>query len=192
MRRRQQTETFALADIVPIVADGSIAGPVLEGVNVPALILDTRERPDVAEAIRVHATGSLPPGDVAFRWGGRPGRPDEIVLCLDFVRPIETRLVLMFSIEHQGILVESSLTARAMYLQAGQPGDRLKHDLSRPKMLVELPETGFRPIWDRLVVEQMTTIFARKMRVSRRKARPQAVAFLNQVKTLTEFRMPRT
>lgn len=191
MRQRQATETFSSADIVPIVADGSIAGPVLEGVNVPTLILDTRERTDVAEAIRVHATGSLPPGDVTFRWGGRPGRPDEIVLCLDLVRPIETRIVLTFSIEHQGILVESALTARAMYLQAGKPGDRLKHDLSRPRMLVELPETGFRPIWDRLVVEQMTTVFARKMRVRRRKARPHAVAFLDQIKTLTEFRMPR-
>ena len=79
-----------------------------------------------------------------------------------------------------------------MYLQAGKQGDRLKHDLNRPKMLVELPETGFRPVWDRLVIERMTEVFARRLGIGRRKARPHAIEFLNQIKTLIEFRMPRT
>jgi hypothetical protein len=173
------------------VADASLAGPVLEGVNVPLVILDTRDRPDVAEAIRVQSVESLPPGDVDFQWFGRPGNTDEILLRLDLLRPIETRLILAFSIERQGILVEAALTARAIYLQAGKPGDRLKRDLDRPKMLVELPETGFRPIWDQLVVDQMTGVFARQSGLPRRKARPQAIAFLNEIKKLTDFRMPR-
>jgi hypothetical protein len=192
MARRQETERFSAADIVPIAGNGSIAGPVLEGVAVPALILDTRARPDVSEAIRVHSTGSLPPGDVNFRWGGRPGCPDEVLLVLDLLRPLEVRIVLSFSIEREAILVESALTARAVYLQAGKPGDRLKHDLDRPKMLVELPETGFGPIWERLVVEQMTAVFARDMKIRRRKARPQAVAFLADIRNVTGFRMPQT
>ena len=64
----------------------------------------------------------LSPGDVAFRWGEIKGHPDDVFLVLDFQRPIEARAVLRFSIENQGILVEAALTAKAIYLQSGEPG----------------------------------------------------------------------
>src|SRR6266536_2359847 len=105
MVKRRRTEILPIKDFVPIVADGAMAGPIAEG-------------------IRVHAY--LPPGDVASSWGGIKGHPDDVFLVLDFERPIEARGVLRFSIANQGILVEAALTAKAMYLQAGKPGDRLR------------------------------------------------------------------
>ena len=48
---------------VPILADAAIATEKIgNGKLIPVLILDTSERPDVAELIRIHA--HLPQGDV--------------------------------------------------------------------------------------------------------------------------------
>jgi hypothetical protein len=52
---------------VRIVADGAIAaGPIGDGRLIPLLILDTTERSDLEEFIRVHQF--LSPGDVNFQW----------------------------------------------------------------------------------------------------------------------------
>lgn len=188
MARRPKRAIIPSADVVPIVGDAAIAGPVAEGVNIPLVILDTRDRPDIAEAIRVQA--HLPPGDVRFQWGGVEDKPDDILLVLDFVRPIEARAILRFSIETQAILVEAALTARAIYLQAGRPGDRVKHDPSRPKLLIELPETGFRSKWDELFLRRMTSVLSTRLGLPRRKAEPHARELIDKLRTVTTFRMP--
>jgi hypothetical protein len=182
-------EWLSTADVVPIVGDGSLAGPVAEGVNIPVVILDTSNHPKVAEVIRVHAF--LPPGDVRIQWGGVKGKPDDVLLVLDFVSPIQTRAVLRFSIERQGMLVEMAVTARAIYLQDGQPGDRIMHDIDRQKLLVELPDTGFRPKWDEIYISRMTAVLARRLRMSRRKAKPHARGLIDHLRSVTDFRMPR-
>jgi hypothetical protein len=176
------------ADLVPIVGNGAIAGPVLEGVTVPVLILDTSTRPEIAEAIRVQAHVS--PGDVRIQWGGLEGRPDDVILTLTFERPIEARAILRFSIEDEAILVEAALTARAIYLQDGRPGDRLMDDPDRPKMLVELPETGFTEKWNEMFLRRMTTVLSKKFGVPKRAAEPHARELIEQLRKLTTFRMP--
>jgi hypothetical protein len=123
--------------------------------------------------------------------GGIKGHPDDVFLVLDFERPIEARAVLRFSIANQGILVEAALTAKAMYLQAGKPGDRLKHDLDRPKMLVELPETGFRSKWDELFLSRMTAVIRTERGLPRREAEPLARRLIEELRSVTTFRMPR-
>jgi len=89
--KRRRNRSIRVADVpVPIVGDAAIAGQVAEGVNIPLVILDTAERPEVAELIRVQE--HLPPGDVVSTWGGQKGRVEkEVSLLLQFDRPIETR-----------------------------------------------------------------------------------------------------
>lgn len=188
MVKRPKRVLLPSADLVPIVGNGAIAGRVAEGVVIPLVILDTRDRPDIAEIIRVQA--HLPPGHVRLQWGGVENRPDDVLLVLDFERPIEARAVLRFEIEAEGILVESALTARALYLQAGKPGDRFKHDIDRPKLLVELPETGFRPKWDEVFLKRMTTVLSQRLGIPRRKAQPHARELIEELRTVTTFRMP--
>jgi len=55
--------------------------------------------------------------------------------------PTERAAVIEFEIVKQGILVEHILQSNGLYIQAGKVGDRLKHDLNRPKMLIEVPDT---------------------------------------------------
>jgi hypothetical protein len=53
----------------------------------------------------------------------------------------------------QGILVEGILQANGLYIQAGKVGDRLKHDLNLPKILIEVPDTGIGSLWNKLFLD---------------------------------------
>ncbi len=173
--------------LVPIAGDAMIAGPpVAEGKMVPLAILDTTHCPRVEELIRVHQ--HLPPGDVDSQWGQPPHSPDALRLFLEFHRPMKIRLLLSFSIEAQAPLIESALTAGALYLQSGRPGDRFLHDMGRPKIIIELPDTGFRPIWDKLFLSRMTAVLSSKLGISRRKAEPRARRLIAELREVTNFR----
>src|SRR5688500_15505757 len=153
---------------VPILGDAGIASKgVADGRMLPVLILDTSSRPEVAELIRVHRY--LPSGDVASQWASRIGDDDTVVLALQFLRPMEVALPLIFSIERHAMLVEAVLTGGGVCLQVGNPGDRLITTTDAGRMLVEVPDQGFRPIWNKLLMERMVTVMARRMGVRRRK-----------------------
>lgn len=172
--------------IVPIVGDAAIAGPVADGRLVPVLILDTTARPEVAEMIRVHE--HLPPGDVTSQWASILEDDDRVALLLEFQRPVAVDVTLVFSIERQALLVESVLNAGALYLQAGAPGDRLKDKLSVPRVLIEVPETGFKPHWDKLLRKRMTKVTANRLGISRRKARPGAEKLIAEIRSVSRTR----
>lgn len=175
--------------IVPIVADGAIAGPIADGRLIPVLILDTAGRPEMAEAIRVHK--HLTPGDAKTRWAVSRENKDHVALLLTLVRPVEAELALLFSIENEGILVENILTGGGVYLQSGTIGDRVSTTMDAARVLVEVPDTGFRHHWDNLLRERMAAVVARRLGVSRRSARPIAERMISAMREFTEFRMPR-
>lgn len=137
------------AQVVPIVGDAAIATPYVgHGRLIPLIIIDITKRPDLAEVIEAQA--HLPAGDVVVQWGSQPKRTNHICLIIKFQRPIERTAIIEFDIAKQGILVEHILQSNALYIQGGKVGDRLKHDLNRPKMLIEVPDTGIRSLWDSL------------------------------------------
>lgn len=189
IRKERKQRQLSTETIVPIVADALIAGSVAEGVSIPLLILDTVERPDITELIRVHA--HLPPGDVVSSWAEVRGDEDSIFLILDFHRPVEAQAILRFSIAEQGILVDAAVIARAAYLQAGVPGDRFIQDPDRPKLALELPETPFHGKWDAIFLNRMTHVVARRAGLSLKKAEPVAALMIEDLRKVTGFRMPR-
>lgn len=175
------------ARVVPIAGDAAIAtAGIGHGRLIPLIILDTTDRPDLAEVIE--AQTHLPAGDVVVQWGSLPKRHDHIALILKFLRPTERAAVIEFDIAHQGILVEHILQSNGLYIQAGKVGDRLKHDINRPKMLIEVPDTGVRPRWDKLYFEAVVKR-ARKDGLRRRDAQDVARAAIGKVRELATFRM---
>jgi hypothetical protein len=175
------------ARVVPIVGDAAIATPgVGHGRLIPLIILDTTSRPDLAEVIKAQV--HLPAGEVIVQWGVLPKRHDHIVLFLEFQRPTERAAVVEFNIVKQGILVEHILQSNGLYIQAGKPGDRLKHDLNQPKMLIEVPDTGIRTRWDKLYFDAVVDR-ARKDGLSRRDAKEAARVFIGEIRELAKFRM---
>lgn len=174
--------------VVPILGDAAIAGPASDGRMIPALVLDTSSRPDLAELIRVHKL--LPsPGDVRCQWATSRDNEDTVILHLTFQRPVAAEALLLFSIEDQAILVESMLKGGGVYLQSGEAGDRVMHTLDRPRIMVELPDTGFRPVWDELLMTRMTAVMARRTGLPRRKARPIAEELIAEMRKMAHFRM---
>ena len=173
--------------LVSVVSDAAMAGPVADGKLVPVLILDVQGRPDVSELIRQHQ--HLPSGEASHQWASSRDNSDRVMLLLNFERPSDVRMAIPFSIEHQGILVDSMIRSGAVYLQAGAEGDRLSATLDEPKILVELPDTGFGPAWEALLEKRMTKVMSTRMRVSRRKARPVARRLIKQMREFTALRM---
>jgi hypothetical protein len=188
MAKRHTKAVIAKSDIVPVAGDAGIAGPSAEGLMVPLVILDTSERPDIDEIIRVHS--HISPGDIESTWTSIAGYPDDVVLVLDFIRPIAARVAIRFSIEKQAIIIDMALRAKALYIQAGRHGDRLIHDPDRPKIIVELQEGEFNKEWEAIFLHQMTNYFSRKQRLSKREAYPLACLMLEELRKLTSFRMP--
>jgi hypothetical protein len=193
MRIWQKWKKFALHHerekaSIAVVGDGAIASPVVgHGRLIPVLILDTENRPDIAECIRVHE--HLPPGDVNTQWGRISQSNEHVALILSFQRPIELVAIIEFDIVRQGVLVEAILGARATYIQAGRPGDRVKDTLPAPKIIAEIPETGFRPIWDRIFLKEMTR-HLRKQGLGRQHAKRAATSAIDELKYLEHVRVP--
>ena len=136
-----------------IVGEGAIAHPAaVEGKMVPVVILDTSERPDIDEFIRLHA--HIAAGDAKTQWGTKAGDQDIVRLILTFLRPSELVAIIDFDLgENQGILVEGTLIARSLYIQGGREGDRIKNTMDRPKVIVEVPDTGFDSAWDKIYLK---------------------------------------
>lgn len=179
--------TAARSLVAPIVGDAAIATQFAEGRLLPVLILDTLRRPEITELIRVHAYMQ---GDVASRWASSRDDDDVVMLILTFERPLEVELILEFSIEHQAMLVECILSGGAVYLQTGVPGDRLLMTMEAPRMLVEVPASGFRAYWEQLFLNRMTIVMSRRLGVPRKKARPVAQRLIAELKQLANFRIP--
>ena len=172
-----------VTDVLSIVSDGAMATRAMEGLLVPLLILDTSQRPDLDELIRVHE--HLGSGDVTFAWAHNPG---EVILLLDFIKPIEASVVLVFSIESQAVLVDMILAARALYVQAGRPGDRFRDDVGKPKTIVELPHTGFENVWDDMFLGETARVFRRRG-LGRTQAKAAATSSLSQLRELSRIRV---
>jgi len=169
-------------ELAPIVGDAALAeGTIGEGRLIPLVIVDALARPDLAEFVRVHSMSG--PGDVKIRWAQLKGNSDRIVLFLRFTKPAEVNAALEFEIVRQGILVDQILTAKCLYIQPGKAGDRLSETWDAHRLLVEIPDTGFRPTWEVLFEREVVGDFRR-----RGLSRPQAkVATKQAIAKMREF-----
>lgn len=173
-------------DIVPIVADGAIAERNnLEGRLVPVLLLDTTNRPDLVEAIRIHEDSVS--GDMTLRWGQVPSRPDVVVLRIELTYPTKLYFILAFEIVAQGILIESMLHVGCAYIQSAKPGERLKDNLDSPRLIIEIPDTGFRKKWNYLHEKCVYEKFRRE-KMSKTTSRCQARLYLDEMRKLISLR----
>lgn len=173
--------------IAPIVADGSIATVgVGDGRMFPLVILDTTERPDIDAAIAAHDNG--PPGDLRVQWGRLPHREETVTLILTLLRPVEAVVMVEFDLnKHHGVIVEQILQNHGLYVQPGRPGDRLKDNLQRPKIIVEVAETGFTSTWDQLFLRH-TELKLRRKGLKRGEAKRAAITVVEEIRKIASER----
>jgi hypothetical protein len=174
---------------VPIVADAALAlGAIGDGRLIPLVIVDTTERPDLEELIRVQQY--VPAGDVTVQWGEVEGRPENVALMLSFTRPMQLFAILEFNVVKQGSLVDQIMSANGLYIQAGRPGDRFVHNTELPKLIVEIPDTGVRDLWDDKFYRQITTHMQQEYGLGRQQAKRTARQFITEWRQFGKFRMP--
>lgn len=184
IKTRDTYEKFPLR----IIADAVIAIRGLGGGRlIPLVILDTADRPDVEEFIRVHQTATKP-GDVKVQWGQIEGHDKTVAFFLTFIRPSEVFMALEFDIVKQGILVDQVLVGKGLYLQAGREGDRFAKDPDRPKVLLEVGDLGFEKLWDKIFHRHVEKHF-REHGLSRTEARNATRSAISQMREFGNFRM---
>jgi hypothetical protein len=192
MKQQKRTFTFSRPEWaipVPIVGDAAISARGVHGGRlIPLLLLDTSARPDLAEFIRNHR--SLGAGDVDFYWGRRDNHEGTIALFLEFIRPLEFVAILEFEIVRQGILVEQALSGQGIYLAISEgPNDRLSDNIDRPKVILDLPDTGVRLQWDEIFLKHLTR-HLREQGLARRDAKTAAISAIRKLKEFSSFRTP--
>lgn len=134
-------------DLIPIVGDGMIGHPGIQsGRLVPVLIIDCARHTTLETLI--HAHKDTPPGDVVCSWGWNRISKKNVYLTLRFKQPVETTATIAFQVSNQGILVESIIVARAVYLQPLSSGSRVSEGLNSPKIIVEVPASASFPVWE--------------------------------------------
>ncbi|MEC4685484.1 MAG: hypothetical protein VST71_07115 [Nitrospirota bacterium] len=174
--------------LVKIVADAAVSSQgIIEGKLIPLVILETSNRPDIDEMVRIHQ--HLPPGDVVSQWGQIEGEKDKIALFLNFQRPAELSIILQFDIVNQGGLVDQILAARTLYIQPGREGDRLATTVDKPKILIEVSD-NFKEEWDRIFLKHIAKDM-REKGLGRHQAKQAAQQFIEEWRKLGKFRMKR-
>lgn len=135
---------------VPIVADAAIATAALDhGKLIPLIILDTTDRPDIEEFVRIHSF--LPPGDVTVGWVQYPHGKRYLSLLIEAQRPSEITFIIAFDLESaQWVIVDQIVTGRGLYVQPGRIGDRLATTLDHPRILIEVGDLGLDDTWEQL------------------------------------------
>lgn len=148
-------------DTVKIVADGIIGSIFVgEGRPIPIVIIDVTSYPEIVEYIDAHEFE--PPGDVLVQWGTSLFDKREICLTINSARPVRTEFNIEFDATTQYALIDAVVHARGLYLQAGKPGDRIATNINSHKILIEVPDTGFFKIWDKILKSLLVKIFKRK------------------------------
>lgn len=173
---------------VRIVADAALSTRGLHGGRLlPLVLLDTSDRPDVAELIRIHEYHG--PGDVQTQWGQIDGHEGTVALFLTFIRPTELFMILEFDIVKQGILVEQALIGEGICIAKAEANDdRWIKNPDRVQVVVEVGDTGFRETWDRLFTEHLRKHF-RAEGLSRAESRRAATSLIEELRKFATMKM---
>jgi|AntRauTorcE11897_2_1112592.scaffolds.fasta_scaffold38865_1 hypothetical protein len=171
-----------------IVADAAIASSTIgDGRFIVLLIIDHNGRADIEDLFDVHKTSEV--GDVEVKWGTPILSRDSFFLKIKFSKPIETEFDIEFSTEFHGILVETILNNKAVYLQLGKEGDRFKDDPDRDKVLIEIPNTGMHDKWHYWWKRKLIEKFKKKG-ANRKEATKMAENMIHEIGKFKNIKMP--
>jgi len=147
---RKSSEDIPVGSILKIVRDGLVATKdVHRGVSIPLLRLDTSNRPDIQDLLSIHS--AVEDGDVVTQWAEVRSKERQILLVMRFVKPLSTIAAISFNVERQGVLIDSILYSRRLYIEGGTLEEitPILFD-ERPRVFVALPDNGFDERWSQI------------------------------------------
>lgn len=171
---------------VDVVADGGIANVAFaEGRILPVLIVDKRPLPALDDYLRAHEHN--PPGDVVLQWAQPTFSSKTVFLRMTVTRPTDLVFAIAFDVSKQYSLVDSIIHSRGFYLQTGMPGDRVSATMGATRIIVEVPDLGFFPQWDRILSRNLSARF-RKRGLSKKEANEAVKGQMRSMRELWELR----
>lgn len=177
-------------EVVEIVSNASIAHENMgDGRNIPLVILDTSNRPDVEILVKNH--NSYGQGEVKSTWARFDKNKNMIGLHLVFKKPNECNVLLNFDITVSGVLIDLIMSSQALYIQPGRPGDRLSNTMNAERMVIEIPTDEFRMEWENIYYTQMVKHIKKKHRVSKKKAEKITEELIKELRVINEIRVPK-
>lgn len=134
--------------IVDVVRDALVLQvDVCDGKAIPHIIIDTEKFPEINNSIRLHK--EVDEGKITFKWGVTQDRKN-VLLVVESISPVELTYIVNFQLDKYFEVINRILSAQMMYIQAGKSGDKLRDNMSVPKILVEVPHTGFEVEWEKI------------------------------------------
>lgn len=175
-------QNFSCNRIVDVVSDALILQRnVCDGKAIPHIIIDTEKFPEVSKSIEFH--NKVDEGKINFTWGMTLNRKD-VLLLVDSISPVELSYIVKFDLQKQFAVIDKILSAQMLYIQPGKQGDRLGNDLCVPKILVEVPNTGFEVEWKKIYRKLQIERF-KKLGVNRRDINSVIECFNNEWENVT-------
>lgn len=174
--------------VVPIVGNGAIAmGSTADGRVIPVLVLDCSEHREFLNLVYAHEHS--PRGDVMCTWAQKRFNSRYVFLLLQFSRPAEVEIALMFDLDQQAGLADGIVQSHGVYLQPKESGSRVMEGLDKPKILVEVsPETKL-PNWDELLHRRARKKLMKREGMSRKQAEAASKEFLVRTREIWGMRM---
>jgi hypothetical protein len=151
---------------------------------IPVVMVDASGHPEITELIRAHE--HTPAGDCVSQWATALGNSNQVRLRLKFERPVATEFLIEFELPKFGGAIDNILRARSMYLLEGALDSTFTSTEGRPRILIELPSTGFELAWQRIFRKSISNMF-REEGQSRGASRMLADKFIVEWRSRTTF-----
>lgn len=172
---------------IPIIGHAAMTMPEVGGILAPVLIIDTTERPDIEEYVKLH--GVVLSGDVKTQWGRKPENTSIYQLVLEVIRPAELLLYFELPFPKYISVIDHIAMTECVCIQPGRPGDKLSQTfVGTPRVVMEVPEMGFRQRWDKRLHKYYEKKF-RRDGMRKRNAEEAASTFIAERRLLMTYRM---
>lgn len=148
-------------DYLNMVGDGAIAeSRTADGRLIPVIILDTTTKKDLEHLVNFHEEVGV--GDVTSIWAYKRFNHEHISLILHFTSPVDLKITILFNSFEKFTLIDGIRTSKAVYIQPGAPGDKVRNDINAPKILVEIPARTTFEKWDDILEKAILKKFKKE------------------------------
>lgn len=178
--QRLSSERVVRATSSAAIANVDTAG----GRLIPVVMVDADGHPEITELIRAHE--HTPAGDCVSQWSTALGDSSRVLLQLTFERPVATEFLIEFELPKFGGSIDNMLRARSMFLLEGGLGSTFTTTEDQPRILVELPSTGFEAAWEGIFRRSIVRMF-REEGQSRSASKELADGFIAEWRSRTTF-----
>lgn len=174
-----------------IVEDGLLSNPKMgEGRLIPAVVLKSKNDDNgLKELILVHK--ETPPGDVIVNWILLPQgliKRDRAFLHVKFTKPMEVEFQIEFRIRDHYSLIDAILQSRGLSIGVGEKGEKVSMKINSADMvLIEVPDTGFHDLWNKLFKETLKKKF-RKQGVPKKQLNEAVQDHINHIREILQLR----